>query len=132
MAKGKFSNALANAKGKVRKTVGELESVKKLRAMDKKELKKLGTTAAVAAVGGGIAGYTLQKKIAEQPEDKISADSVLRKGVGGFPILTVGGVVGAIVAAKKLQGAQAVAVSAALGGLAGGAWAYGEANKPAP
>lgn len=125
----KTTKALQALRTRASNAVSELESVKKLRAMDRKELKKLGTTAAVAGAAGAYAGYTLQEKIATAPEDKISADSFLKKGVSGIPILTIGGVVGAVIAAKKLQGAQAVAASSALGGLAGGAYIYKVANQ---
>lgn len=129
MAKGKFSQALVRAGNKVKSTALELESVKKLRAMDRRELKQLGITAGVAAVGGGIAGYTIEQKIQEAPEDKISADSFLKKGAMGLPATTILGAVGAVVAAKKLSGTKAVAVTAALGGLAGGGYAYKKSHE---
>ena len=129
MAKGKFTQALVSAKNRARNYANELESVKKLRSMDRRELKQLGITAGVAAVGGGIAGYMIEDKIQSAPEDKISSESFLKKGAMGLPATTILGAVGAFFAAKKLSGTKAIAVTSALGGVAGGGYAYKKANE---
>lgn len=123
MAKGKITTALASARKKAEKRLGELESIKKLRAMDKKEIKKLGVMAGGGALVGGYGGYKLQEYV--QGSDKVP-DNL--KAPLNIPLTTWAGGVGALLAAKKLKGTQAVVVSTALGGVAGGGLAYKLAN----
>jgi hypothetical protein len=116
-------NALANLRATAKSRLGEIKAIKKLRSMDKRELKKVGITAAVSATAGGYAGYKAQEYIVSS--DKVPENM---KAPLGIPLTTILGVAGAIVAGKKLSGTQAVVASSALGGLAGGGFAYKLAN----
>lgn len=123
MAKGKITNALASAKKRASDRLNELQVIKAARNMDRKELKKLGMQAGVGALAGGYAGYKAQEYI--QGSDKVPDNM---KAPLGIPLTTWLGGAGAVVSAKKLRGTQAVVVSTALGGVAGGGLAFKLAN----
>lgn len=120
---GKTQKAFQALATRAKNVAGELEIVKKARAMDKRELRKLGIMAGGSAIAGGYGGYKLQEYV--QGSDKIP-DNL--KAPLNIPLTTWAGGVGALVAAKKLRGTQAVVVSTALGGVAGGGLAYKLAN----
>lgn len=123
MAAGKTRRALTALATRAKNATNELAIVKKARAMDKRELKKVGITAAVSATAGGYAGYKAQEYI--QGSDKVPDNM---KAPLGIPLTTWLGAGGALVAGKKLSGTQAVVASSALGGLAGGGFAFKLAN----
>ncbi|MBZ5715271.1 hypothetical protein [Nannocystis pusilla] len=125
----KTSKALAAAGARAKRYANELEIVKKARSMDKRELKKAGLIGAVAAGGGAYGGYKLEEYIQTADSEKISDDSFLKKGVGGLPVTTLGGAVGAFFAYRRLKGQAALAVTSALGGLAAGGMIYKAANE---
>lgn len=120
---GKTQKAFQALATRAKNVAGELEIVKKARAMDRKELKKLGIMAGGSAIVGGYGGYKLQEYV--QGSDKVP-DNL--KAPLGVPLATWLGGAGAVISAKKLRGTQAVVVSTALGGVAGGGLAFKLAN----
>lgn len=119
----KTKRAFTALASRAKNVANELEVVKKARAMDRKELKKLGVMAGGAAIAGGYGGYKAQEWV--QGSDKVP-DNL--KAPLGIPLTTWLGGAGAVISAKKLSGTQAVVVSTALGGVAGGGLAFKLAN----